>query len=98
MPAHAPYGLCSIALRTGRTHAERPQRYGRVAGRVGQKLARHRLSMWLKTPTSRGFWVGGARRDRTADLLIANKGSNTDNRQKVRQIQFVLRRLATSDW
>ena len=29
--------------------------------------------MWQKMPTSRGFVVGGAERDRTADLLIANE-------------------------
>jgi hypothetical protein len=46
-------------------------RYGRVGGRVGQKLARHRLGEWRKTPTSRGVVVGGPERDRTADLLIA---------------------------
>ena len=38
-----------------------------------QKLARHGLSTWPKVPTSRAFVVGGAERDRTADLLIANE-------------------------
>src|SRR5438067_9643931 len=32
-----------------------------------------RRKRWRKTPTSPAFGVGGAERDRTADLLIANE-------------------------
>jgi hypothetical protein len=55
--ANAAYDSCTIVFGTCRTHAERPRSYGRVGGRVAQKLARHWLSMWQKVPTSRGVWL-----------------------------------------